>query len=188
MGDTALEHYAGDKTLAIKDNTRGFCKFGGDKNEYRYTLSREWDSGDGRVVMFVMMNPSTATGEEDDRTIAKCTKYAKRWGYSGLIVCNTFAYRCTDQRRLGEVTDPVGPYNDIWIKEAARLSDKAIFAYGKPKIKELGYRGPQVVELVKSVGLQPFILKLNTDGTPCHPLYLPDNLHPLEWNQCLPQN
>jgi hypothetical protein len=50
-------------------------------------------------------------------------------------VANTFAYRCTDQRGLIKVDDPVGPENDEHIIQMAKDAVIVIFAYGKPKHK-----------------------------------------------------
>jgi hypothetical protein len=36
------------------------------------------------------------------------------------VVSNTFAYRCTDQGLLVEVSDPIGPANDKHIIEMAK--------------------------------------------------------------------
>ena len=68
---------------------------------YRYKLWRVWDPARPLgCVMFLMLNPSTATDNEDDPTIRRCIGYARSWGYGGLYVGNLFAYRATDPRRL----------------------------------------------------------------------------------------
>ena len=63
---------------------------------YRYKLWRVWDPARPLgLVMFLMLNPSTATDAEDDPTIRRCIGYARSWGYGGLYVGNLFAYRAT---------------------------------------------------------------------------------------------
>jgi hypothetical protein len=45
---------------------------------YRYKLWRDWDKYKPRVT-FIMLNPSTADGKEDDPTIRRCINFAKAW-------------------------------------------------------------------------------------------------------------
>jgi len=129
----------------------------------------------------VLMNPSTAEPHIDDPTIAKCCRIARMWGYGGIVVANTFAYRCTDQKRLIEAMDPVGPENNKHILQMARQATIVVFAYGKPHHKQLRSRGPAVAEMLIKESIQPHILRLGKDGTPCHPLYLPQTLTPVVW-------
>ena len=69
-----------------------------DCKRYRYRLWRIWNGSQSRLV-FVMLNPSTADGEQDDPTIRKCVGFAERLGYGGIEVVNLFAWRATDPRR-----------------------------------------------------------------------------------------
>ena len=153
--------------------------FGGPNNEFRYRLSRRW--GSGAHILFIMMNPSTADLEVDDPTVAKCGRLARRWGYAGLTVGNTFAYRATVQSRLAEVPDPVGPDNDRHLAEMAQDAAMTIFAYGTPKHPALRARGPEVVRLIRAAGGQSHVLKLSKQGIPYHPLYLSEGLVPFLW-------
>ena len=176
-------HNVGGITFNLKDGTTGHCVLGGKNLEYRYSLERYWGDGEDRI-MFVMMNPSTATETQDDPTVAKCVRFAKKWGYRGLYVGNTFAYRATDQKRLAEVEDPVGPDCMKHLAQMATLSDCVVFAYGTPQVKSLLPRGLEVVrELQHRAGIQPYVLRLTEKtGRPYHPLYLPESLTPQEWN------
>ena len=119
-----------------------FSLFGGERNEYRYTLERDWGGVFG-TVLFVMMNPSCADLDCDDATVSKCIRYVRRWGFDRLLVGNTFAYPATDQKRLLEVEDPVGPENDQHLLAMATLADQVVFAYGLPhaKLRSRGSRG-----------------------------------------------
>jgi len=129
-----------------------------------------------------MMNPSTAEPRFDDPSVARCRSFAKAWGYGTLLVGNTFAYRATDQRRLLEVEDPIGPENDKYLKQMARKASLIVFAYGKPHIK-LRARGIAVARMLAKATDHPvYVLKLTADGTPSHPLYLPGNLQPKVWH------
>ena len=47
-----------------------------------------------------MLNPSTADATCNDRTIEKCIRYAKSWGYGGIEVCNLFAWRAKNPSQM----------------------------------------------------------------------------------------
>ncbi len=79
----------GKVSILLPEHVQGSAIFGGTAHEYRYRLSRTWSSG--RRVLFVMMNPSTADPSADDPTVAKCRRFAVKWGYGGMYVGNTFA-------------------------------------------------------------------------------------------------
>lgn len=133
-------------------------------------------------AMFIMMNPSTADPFVDDPTVAKCDRFARAWGYGGICVGNTFAYRATDQKRLMQVSDPVGPDNDAHIIEMAKLAAVVIFAYGQPCHASLRPRGLALARLlVDKAGVAPHVLRLAKNGTPWHPLYLKETLKSVVW-------
>jgi hypothetical protein len=175
------QHDPGGKVrILLPDGVIGTAIFGGTSNEYRYRLSRTWKSGPR--VLFIMMNPSTADPSYDDPTVAKCRRFAVNWGYSGIDVGNTFAYRATDQKILTQVADPIGPENDRHLQQMALDAALVVFAYGKPKTRILKARGLEVALMLKSsLKIKPHILRLTIDGTPYHPLYLPETLKPTLW-------
>jgi hypothetical protein len=165
--------------LPIQPGITGTALFAGARKQYRYRLTRLWDPG-GATILFVMMNPSVADTKQDDRTIRRCIAFAKAWDYGQLLIGNVFAYRCTDQKRLLETTDPVGKENDAHLLAMAGLAEKIIFAYGKPH-PTLRMRGLEVAHLFRAQGHTLHTLRLSLDGTPVHPLYLPGDLKPVLW-------
>lgn len=147
---------------------------------YRYRLWRVWDTSKPKVC-FVMLNPSTATHEVLDPTVSRCQKRAQMLGYGGLEVVNLFALRSTDPKALYEAIDPFGRYNVSEIYDSVSRSQMAICAWGTHgKFMDAGSK-------VKSF-LQHYFpdknhyLKLNSDGSPAHPLYLPYSLKPVLWD------
>lgn len=175
-------HIAGKKTahVALPSNMSASAVFAGERGEYRLRLSREWDQTKP-CVMFVMMNPSVADALIDDRTIDKCWRiYASRWGYGKMLIGNVFSYRCTDQKRLLETKDPIGPDNDRHLLEMASEASLIVMAYGTPH-KSLQHRGPKVAKLLRDHGYKLHVLKLSKFGVPVHPLYLPEDLVPIPW-------
>ncbi|GAB31157.1 hypothetical protein BJI49_07480 [Acetobacter pasteurianus] len=178
MEDLFEGHNVGTaRPLKLSEDVVSTATYGGPDKCYRYKLKRVWDPS-RPLVMWLMMNPSVATEYGDDRTVAKCQRYARAWGYGGILVGNTFAYRCTDQLRLLETPDPVGPENDKALLEMAQEANKVIAAYGTPHHKALLARGPEVVHMLQQHGITVDALRLSKTGRPCHPLYLPASLLP----------
>lgn len=139
-----------------------------DCKKYRYTLERIW--GEGPVVAFCMLNPSTADASKNDPTVERCERRAKSMGYGGMYVINLFALRSTDPNALYSHNEPIGEENDMHIRMVIKDSDAIICGWGKHGT--LNNRGLQVLNLIKEVGKTPLALKINKDGTPAHPLYI----------------
>jgi hypothetical protein len=165
--------------LPIQPGIKGTALFAGARKQYRYRLTRLWDST-RPTILFVMMNPSVADSHQDDRTVRRAIAFAKSWNYGQLLVGNVFAYRCTDQKRLLGTRDPVGKENDRHLLEMAELAEMIVFAYGRPHAT-LRSRGLQVAEDFRAAGYKLHTLRLSKDGTPVHPLYLPGDLKPFPW-------
>ena len=79
-------------------------------DKYRYQLSRIWDE-EKPMVLFIMLNPSTADADVDDPTIRRVVNFAKSWGYGGVFVGNLYAFRSTDPKVLRYIDDPIGEEN-----------------------------------------------------------------------------
>jgi hypothetical protein len=153
---------------------------------YRYTLRREWpqlrvEPTDHLQVAFIMLNPSTATADVDDPTVAKCGRFARAWDADQLLVVNLFAWRATDPRDMKAAADPVGPMNDEAIRMAVRDSSIVVCAWGNHG-SHLA-RSAQVISMLRHDGLGDRLkyLKLNKSGEPQHPLYLSEKLAPQRW-------
>lgn len=142
---------------------------------YRYQLREIWDTTKP-LVLWLLMNPSVACTDYSDPTLRKTGKFARSWGYGGQLVGNVHAYRATDKNRLLEVGDPVGPENDRMILEMAAQAKTVVLAYGQPP-RDLRRRG-QEIEALLSHHQGLCHLRLALDGTPVHPLYLPETLRP----------
>lgn len=145
---------------------------------YRYALTRIWDPA-GRKAFFLMLNPSTATEVQNDPTVERCERRARTLGFGAFRVCNIFAWRDTDPRKMRAAADPVGPENDAAIREAARWADQIICAWGTHG-EHLG-RGPAVEALLRDTGLPLFHLGLSKAGHPKHPLYIAYSEAPRPW-------
>ncbi|MBD2570358.1 DUF1643 domain-containing protein [Anabaena lutea] len=138
---------------------------------YRYLLGRKWDANLQQVT-FVMLNPSTADHEQDDRTLTRCIKFAQCWGYGSLEVVNLFAYRATKRPHLLLADDPVGPKNNYYIQLATNRAEAIIVAWGGSKYPRIMNRNEEVLSLICGKNIDSLGL-LTKDGHPRHPLYLP---------------
>lgn len=144
---------------------------------YRYWLRRSYlHGGNGQVVAFLMLNPSTADALQDDPTIRRCLAFTRAWGYSILSVRNLFALRATDPKELLTAEDPIGPQNDAELL-ALRTAHLVIAAWGA---KVPFGRDRKVLELLAGVPL--FCLGTTKDGSPRHPLYVRGNQRPVPYN------
>jgi hypothetical protein len=140
--------------------------------QYRYELRRVWDESKP-LVLFVCLNPSTADAEVEDNTSRVCINYAKRWGYGGLLIGNLFAYRSPDQSVLYKVADPIGPKNDIWLRQLQSQSDLVVCAWSDSGA--FMERDKQVLSFLKA----PHCLTKLKSGRPGHPLYKRADLQPI---------
>ncbi len=146
---------------------------------YRYTLWRQWVPGpmlDIRYVNFICLNPSTADEKADDRTVLKCIKFARAWGFEGLCITNLFAIRTKDPAIMKVKTFPIGPENDKVLKKVASQAGLVVAAWSQHG--SYLNRANEVKELLKELPLH--VLKITT-GEPHHPLYLKDNTEPIPW-------
>ncbi len=145
---------------------------------YRYTLTRTWDD-EFRPCAFIGLNPSTADESTDDPTIRRCIRFAKDWGYGGLIMLNLFAVRSTDPFEIYRNPSPIGPDNDAYISNV--LSNQCaglVCAWGNHGTHFS--RGDHVRELISKLATKPTPthLGLTKSGQPKHPLYLRADIKP----------
>lgn len=145
---------------------------------YRYALTRIWDAAGARVL-FVMLNPSTATEAQNDATVERCERRARALGFGGFRVCNIFAFRATDPRVMRAEPDPVGEGNDAAISEGAAWARQIVCAWGTHGA-HLG-RGRAVERLLRATGRPLFHLGLSKAGHPRHPLYISYDRKPEPW-------
>ncbi len=147
---------------------------------YRYRLWRVWDNSKPKAC-FVMLNPSIADENQLDPTVTRCKKRAQALGYGGFEVANIFAYRSTDQSVLKKLSDPQGPDNEQAIIDAVKGCAIAICAWGiTGSLKDTGPRTRERINSFHPGKLH--YLKLNSDGSPTHPLYLKYTLQPTLWS------
>jgi hypothetical protein len=144
--------------------------------KYRYVLTRLWsyNAKHNYPMSIVMLNPSTADAEIDDRTICRCISFAQREGYGSIHVSNLFAYRATKPEEMKSATDPVGPDNngtlEVLLRQAKNCSVPVLCAWGAHG----SYldRDQWFINLARKMGTDLVHLGLTKMGHPKHPLYI----------------
>jgi hypothetical protein len=126
------------------------------------------------LVLWVMLNPSTADANTDDPTIRKVRGFTESWGHNRWQVVNMFALRATDPKVLHShiathgVASAVGPDNDEQIRLAARFADLIVVGWGD-NAKRYPERVAEVRRLL-DVGKPIKCLGTSAGGFPRHPL------------------
>ena len=151
-----------------------------DCEAYRYSLTRTWDAA-GKRVMFVMLNPSTASEVQNDPTVERCERRARHLGFGAFRVTNIFAWRATDPRDMRAAAEPVGPENDQALAQGAAWADQIIAAWGVHGAHR--GQGPLVAEQLLAGQTPVYHLGLSKEGHPKHPLYLPYAQQPILWER-----
>jgi hypothetical protein len=146
---------------------------------YRYRLSRTLLLGKG-TVLFVLLNPSTADGLQDDQTVRQCIGFTEHWSYNRLVIVNLFPFRATMPRDMLQEIDPLGFHADDWILRAAQGADLIVCAWGAHG-RHRG-RGEQVRHLLTDRAYKLHHLGLTENGQPRHPLYLKRETPLQEWH------
>lgn len=143
---------------------------------YRYSLYRIWNDT-CPVLVFVLLNPSTADELRDDPTVKRCIARAMNTGFGGIEIVNLFAWRSMAPTGLLAAADPVGPQTNRFIMQAVGRP-KSLVICGWGTLGKLRDRDVEVLDLIVKMGAVPHALKLNEDGSPHHPLYLSYKLQP----------
>lgn len=132
---------------------------------YRYQLGRRWRLG--RTVLWIMLNPSIADADMDDRTIKRCIAFSQREGFGDMLVGNIYAYRSTDPSVLWTLGagEAHGPDNDKHLYAMARRADAVICAWG-------AHHPAQWLGLQTLLVPRLQCLGKTKHGSPKHPLYL----------------
>lgn len=154
------------------------------------------------LVVFIMLNPSTADADHNDPTIAKCIKFAVKFAIRNgwipepadrgalvelvrsyvegvtnpairVAIVNLYAVRATDPDVAFAHPRPIGGLkNDEIIAAIAHKADIAIAAWGADK--RSSKRAREVYRLLRDHVVLHRLGCASKDGSPKHPLYLRD--------------
>ena len=162
----------------IKDDTASTAVYS-DCERYRYRLTRIWKPATQRVL-FIMLNPSTATEVQNDPTVERCERRARTLGYGAFGVCNIFAYRAMDPKEMRAQSDPIGPENDISINAAAAWATHIVCAWGTHGAHL--NRGLEIARILRTQPKPLMHLGLSIADHPKHPLYISYKVQPQLWH------
>lgn len=150
---------------------------------YRYLLKRWVGAGDPpppgqfrHACLWLLANPSIADEYELDPTLRRCAAYTRAWGFNEMRVVNVRAFVCTKPALLPADPAAIGPDNLDHVLDQAVQSTLLVCGWGR-----LG--GDVAWQLLDEVQkfAHPHALRLNEDGSPQHPLYLPAALKPFRF-------
>jgi len=137
---------------------------------YRYVLTRTWDAA-LPVLVFCMLNPSTADASQDDPTIRRCIGFAKREDCGGIAVVNLFAWRATDPDKLPILdTDKAGPENAEHVARTVR-GRRVVVAYGA-HFSAHPFVVQPFLSMLRANAASVHCLGTTKSGAPRHPLYV----------------
>ena len=140
-----------------------------DDRTHRLYLWRRWER-DGPWVMFIGLNPSTASEETNDPTVRRCIGFAQRWGYSGMFMCNAFTLVSTDPKRLNSEA-PIAMGAHLTLRVIRDRCGEVIAAWGNLVTLVRGWEDR--VGRIKNDLAPLHCLGVTKLGHPRHPLYLP---------------
>jgi hypothetical protein len=141
---------------------------------HRYVLTRNWGfTYPGKVLNWIMLNPSTADDVFDDATIRRCIGFSKRWGFDGMVVTNLCAYRATDPKGLARIWKDNrelaigGADNARHIQREAAQSHSVVCAWGD-NCDLVFHRDLDVVSGLRDRDL--LCIRRTAKGNPAHPV------------------
>lgn len=146
--------------------------------KYRYRLWRKWK--EGKTLLALMLNPSTADQSSNDPTVERMERRARRMsGYGQLVVANIFAFRATEPEDMKAEPEPVGPENNLAIIQAATEADMIIAGWGNHG--DHLNRSSEIRKLLQDCGAadKTFALRFTGKGEPGHPLYVKYEVKPV---------
>ena len=145
---------------------------------YRYSLVRRQINAK-KHLLFILLNPSTATEIKNDPTITRCQNRSEALGYKAFIICNLFAFRTKSPKVMKSVRDPIGPENNSIIQESLNLADQVICGWGNHGTHL--NQSETILKIIKASQTTAFHLGLTQNSQPAHPLYISYKQKPIRF-------
>jgi hypothetical protein len=133
------------------------------------------------MLVWIMLNPSTADHDVDDPTIRRVVRFSKDWRHSGCVVVNLYALRATDPEelaRVGLVEATGGDENYDHVVNVS-IDRDVMVAWGghraareRPYLRDLMAAVRRKARSVRCLG----VTKVHEQ--PRHPLYVPAATEP----------
>jgi hypothetical protein len=130
------------------------------------------------VLLFIGINPSTASITIDDPTIRRVRRFASDLGYSGWAIANLYPLRATEPSDLPAQANPdaieVNRQVLSYFVTESRVAD-VVFCWGTNVTTRayLAHERDRLAKLFTEMGVKLYSLgPLSKNGHPKHPLYL----------------
>ena len=142
-----------------------------EKDQWRFSLGQ---SGSNPLLV-IGLNPSTATQEKSDTTVAKAQRVAETNGFDGFIMLNLYPVRATDYQELPPTANNLAYRQNLEAIESIVAAQRkaTIWAAWGESIKARGYFTDAIRELsARLVAYNPKYLHfgpLTQEGHPRHP-------------------
>ena len=137
--------------------------------KYRYSLTKTIPNPESSLL-FILLNPSTATEFTNDPTVSRCQARTKILGFDSFRVCNLFAYRTKSPQIMKNCLDPIGPQNDLLLRESMLWATKIICAWGSHGTYLS--RAKKINKMIALLGVTTYHFGLTKTNQPKHPLYI----------------
>ena len=168
------------KLLTLHSNQNGIkstavyssCK------KYRYSLTRAVPNSKFSLL-FILLNPSSATELVSDPTVSRCQTRALLFGYDSFRICNLFAYRTKSPKVMKKYPEPIGPQNNFIISNSILWASNVLCAWGSHGTHL--DRATEVRKMIKMTGIKTYHFGLTKANQPRHPLYLSYSQKPVRW-------
>ena len=152
----------------------------------RFDLIRDWRDEIGapdRTVLFVMLNPSKADGKDDDPTVRKTVRFARRWGFGRAVLVNLIPLVSTDPWKLPSWRG-IDIENRAFVQQWMGEADMVVAAWGsQPKAicRTIGLS--ELVYLFrKTAPMTLYCIGRTKRGYPLHPSRAPYTETPEVWS------
>jgi hypothetical protein len=132
------------------------------EGDRRYQLWRIWEE-QKPLLLYILLNPSYANAEENDRTVSKLIHFSKIFGFGGFYLGNIYSYINPYPSVLKNKIMKKERHNIKHLKTMIQKCEKVVFGWGNAG--ELPGWLDKMVEKVYCFGR-------NQNGSPKHPLYL----------------
>ena len=95
----------------------------------RYRLWRIWEK-EKPLLLYVLLNPSHADADTDDKTVVKLIQFTRNLGYGGFYLGNIHSFITSNPKRLIENLIPNERLNITHLEEMVKNSEKVVLGWG----------------------------------------------------------
>ncbi|WP_114947630.1 DUF1643 domain-containing protein [Microvirga calopogonii] len=181
VSDDELHDAGGKSRLRLKEGVIADAVFY-ENRRYRPILTRRWTTDpNAPFVLWVGMNPSVASYDVDDPTVAREQDFTRRWGYSSYVKCNVMDYCVTDQKRLRDPgVTPCSQHNLPAIRDQASRASMIVMGFGAVH-PSLQHHADAVCQALIEDGHRLWCLAVTKNGNAGHPLYIAADTKPFHY-------